>query len=470
MSSPAIKDLTQYYVSLLRPIFAGRKYIYVAEVDAIVMRAENEMATLGVEDMLFLVGNKGTSTGLIPSDLRVYSLNTTGINMVKATQQFEHAVTNLPNEVERQIDEWDPNRTGRWITPALLREFEFIAGRKKYGRRKPSWLAFEDKTLIDSFWKSLGVNHPSSQVINLCDPHIKTVNHSLDKGDGTVWSADNRDGNHGGTIGVRRVTSEADFISVQNELKKMADKVRISSFIEGIPLSIHGINFEDTTIVFRPIELITLRYRDRCEFLWGGCSSTFDPSLTDREYMRELAFTTGRALNREVGYLGPFSIDGILSESGFVPTELNCRLSAGFSTLTNRLPNFPLAPLCWTVMEHERLDYRPKTLETALLDWADSNRFSGSRVITNTPFSSVNQLFLTRDGSEFRQVRANETPTATVTYGPSPMGGIVFFQSLLSEDRRNQPTAPEVVRAIRFADATIGTDFGPLECATLTRT
>jgi len=468
MSLPTIIDLTQYYVSLLRPIFAGRKYIYIAEVDAIAVRAENEMASLGVEDMLFLVGNKGTSTDSIPPDLRVYSLNTTGVNMVKAAQRFEQAVTNLPNEVENQIDDWDQKRTARWITPAMLREFKLIAGRKKYGRRKPSWVAFEDKTKIDSFWRSIGVNYPSSQVISLSDPNIKTVNHSLDKGEGTVWSADNRDGNHGGTIGVRRVTSEADLISVRKELKKMANKVRISSFIEGIPLSIHGINFEDTTIVFRPIELITLRYRDSCEFLWGGCSSTFDPPLKDREYMQELAYTTGRALNREVGYLGPFSIDGILSESGFVPTELNCRLSGGFSTLTNGLTNFPLAPLCWTVMENEKLDYQARTLGTALLDWADSNRFCGGRVITTKSFDTVNQLLLTRDGSEFREVRDKETPTATLTYGPSPMGGIVFFQSLIKEDQRNQPTAPEIVRAIRFADATIGTDFGPLECATPT--
>ena len=301
MSLPAIIDLTQYYVSLLRPIFAGRKYIYVAEIDAIAVRAENEMAALGVEDMLFLVGNKGTSTYSIPPDLRIYSLNTTGVNMVKAAQRFEQAITDLPNEVESQIDDWDRKRTARWITPDILREFEIFSGRKKYGRRKPSWVAFEDKTTIDSFWKSLGVNYPSSQVINLRDPNIKRVNNSLDKGEGTVWSADNRDGNHGGTIGVRRVTSEADFISVQKELKKMANKVRISSFTEGIPLSIHGINFEDTTIAFRPIELITLRYRDSCEFLWGGCSSTFDPPLKDREYMQELAYTTGRALNREVG-------------------------------------------------------------------------------------------------------------------------------------------------------------------------
>ena len=89
-------------------------------------------------------------------------------------------------------------------------------------------------------------------------------------------------------------------------------------------------------------------------------------------------------------------------------------------------------------------------------------------VITTKSFDTVNQLLLTRDGSEFREVRDKETPTATLTYGPSPIGGIVFFQSLIKEDQRNQPTAPEIVRAIRFADATIGTDFGPLECATPT--
>ena len=469
MSTASIHELEQYYLRILRPLFAGRQFMYVTEIDVVAARANEQMSTLGVDDMMFLVGNKGTSGEPIPAHLKIHSLNTTGINMVESAQNFEQVLMDLSTELYSKIEEWDPGKKASWVTPVMLRELDLIAGRKKYGRRLPSWLSVENKTTIDAFWRSIGITSPPSTVVELTNPSVDSIAQSLDQGAGTVWSADNRDGIHGGTIGVRWVKSEKDVSSVRTELQEMANTVRIASFVEGIPMSIHGIVFSDTAIVFRPIELITLRYRDSSEFLWGGCSSNYDPPQRDREYMRELAALTGRELSKRVGYRGPFSIDGIMSKSGFVPTELNCRLSAGFNTLTFGLAGFPLAPLCWAIMEDVPLNYEARRLETALLHYADSNRVRGGRVITTTKFDRTKHISLVREGLEYREACDNDTATAAITYGPSPMGGIVFVKISENDERKNEPVANEVVRAIRFADERLGTHFGQLDCATIER-
>ena len=53
--------------------------------------------------------------------------------------------------------------------------------------------------------------------------------------------------------------------------------------------------------------------------------------------MRALARRVGAALRDQVGFRGSFSIDGVLAEEGFLPTELNPRLGAGMNTLAGAL-------------------------------------------------------------------------------------------------------------------------------------
>ena len=102
---------------------------------------------------------------------------------------------------------------------------------------------------------------------------------------------------------------------VVDELREFADQVRIAPFLEGVPMSIHGVVFPTSTAVFRPVELITLRYRERSRFLWGGCSTSYDPSDRDRVEMREVARRAGNALKENVNFRGPFSIDGVITET-----------------------------------------------------------------------------------------------------------------------------------------------------------
>ena len=172
----------------------------------------------------------------------------------------------------------------------------------------------------------------------------------------------------------------------------------------------------------------------------------------------------GAALRETVDYRGPFCIDGILTEDGYVPTEMNARVGAGLEPLVSGLPDLPLAPLCLAITQGETLDYRPELLERAVVEAADAHRTCAGWSVTPRAFDDSGTLDVVRDGDDYRERRAGEEPLGTIQYGPRGVGGLLRFVSQHAI-QRGSSAAPEVVRALRFADRALGTEFGELEAA-----
>ena len=465
MTNIDLQEATNYYRNLLSPLYANRKFIHIGEIDIGVAHTANLLTELGAAEPILLAGNRGTSSTPLSDDLRLHLLGVSGDDMVDSAKNFRDAVENLPSAIRTDINAWDPHGEAHWVCQGLLLEMDHIAGRSKYGRRKPSWTALEDKTTVDSLWDHLGIKRADSIVVNVNDPHLAEYARDLDRGRGTVWVPDNREGVHGGSVKVRWVRTTAELEATHSELRQIASQIRIMPFLEGVPVSIHCIVFPEGLSVLRPVELIVLRRTGEREFLWGGCSTGYDPSAQDRAYMREVARTTGEYLRTIVKYRGPISIDGILSEEGFLPTELNPRLSGGFAPLLIGLPDLPLAPLCWAAMEDEPLDYQPEYLETVIVQSADKRRHLRGHVVVSNPVNERETVSLRREGEDFYQADVDTTPDAKLTRGPSPLGAIYFLSLLNPSDGRGVRTAPELVRALRFTDRHLGTNFGGLESA-----
>lgn len=464
------EEATKYYCDLLRPIYKNRKLLHVAEVDVGMVGVVRVLERLGAATPLLIAGNQGTSATGFPSDLNLFTLGVAGgRDMVESTRFLEHSLGDLPIEAIKQIQRWDPKYEANWVCTGMLGEISIVAGRSKYGKRLPEWTAVENKTTIDNFWDSIGVSRAPSRVVSVSHQDIHRIASDLDEGRGTVWAADNRRGVHGGAIGIRWVKNNDEISSVVEELRDFAENVRIAPFLEGVPTSIHGVVFPQSVAVFRPVELITLRYREQSKFLWGGCSTSYDPSDQDRVDMREVARRAGKALREKVNFRGPFSIDGVITENGFMPTELNPRMSGGFGPLTKGLPDLPFAPLCWAAMEDENLDYKPDMLEQMIVQHADSERLLKGHVLTSRSFDETTEIELVRHGKEFWELRDDKVADATLTCGPSPAGGIIFLE--LNEETHTPGTlvAPEMVRALRFCDRALGTNFGSLDCAKAAR-
>ncbi len=291
---------------------------------------------------------------------------------------------------------------------------------------------------------------------------------ALDQGAGTVQVGDNREGFHGGASYLRWVTDERSAAGAARFFAEHCDRVRVMPFLEGIPCSVHGIVLPgpgDTsaTIAVRPMEMLVLRRPGDARLQYAGAGSYWDPPAADRDAMRALAVRVGDHLGATVGYRGVFTLDGILTEHGFRPTEINPRFGVALRPAGGA--DLPLYLLHCAAVEGEPIDWRPAELEALLIRRADGRRASRVGIMVSTPVAEARDLAVVAGEGEWREAAEGETPDARLALGPGPMGGYLWVA--LDPDRTpvGPSVAPRVQRACALADRVWGTGIGPLEPA-----
>jgi hypothetical protein len=286
----------------------------------------------------------------------------------------------------------------------------------------------------------------------------------MNRGSGTVWAGDAREGIHGGAHLIRWVRSDSDLSDALRFFSERCDRVRIMPFLEGIPCSIHGLVFPDDMVTIRPVELITLRPKDGTKFLYAGAATYWDPSDADREYMRAVARRVGEAYRAQVGP-GTFTVDGVMTEDGFRPTELNPRFGAGLSVMARGLPDLPLILICQALQGGEELDYRPRELEAMLVQGADTHRSGGGWTTMSKVERESREHTLSHIDGGYRLASPGEPADATLLIGPSNIGGFVRFTPEPTRMAIGGSVAPKVVAAFALADREFGTELGSLSAA-----
>ena len=464
-SSALAEEASAYYNDLLRPLFSSRKFLIAGPIAVGLGGLARRLNGLGAERPFLIAGSEGTGALPTPEEAELHVLGLASKDIIEEHRNLQHVIDDPPGELRRAIDAWDPDESASFIFASPLAASRTAAPRRPYGARPAAWAALEDKVRIDAFWDAAGVRRAPSRIVPADYEAVRRAATALDRGLGTVWAADARDGTHGGGLGLRWVRPGDDGRASYESLRGMADRVRVMPFLEGIPTSIHGIVFPDAVAVFRPVEMVVLRPADGDRLFYAGCATAFDPNPEDRASMRDAAYRAGKALRDTVGYRGPFGIDGILSEDGYVPTEMNARSGAGLAPLAAGLSDLPMAPLCLAIIQGEQLDYRPDLLEQSVVESADAHRTCAGWAVTSKTFDSSGVLEIVRDGDQYRESRSGEEPHGTFQFGPSVMGGFVRFVLHPTRIQRGSSTAPEVVRALRFADRELGTEFGELDAA-----
>jgi hypothetical protein len=368
-----------------------------------------------------------------------------------------------PARIQRAVDRFDPQGRARAAALFTMNHVTRAAGRRRFGGRPRRWLALEDKTRIETLWRAIGVRHAPSQIVAADLARLESAAARIDRGAGTVWAGDTTGGTHGGAQGTHWVTDVASGRRAARALAKRCRRVRVMPFLPGRPCSVHGLVLPGYTVVSRPVEMITLRPQGEASLRYAGAGTFWDPPDAERRRMRRVTRRVGEALRDRVGFRGPFTLDGVLTNEGFLPTEINARLGGATGSLLSGIPNLPYEWMCLAAIEGLELDWRPRKLERLLLQVADDRRAGRAIAILPARRSATEQHRLAPGAGGLRRARRRDEATSTLVLGPSSAGSYLGWFPDARSIPKGPAFAPRVVEALAWADRVLGTGIGPLE-------
>ena len=466
-------DLTRY-LAPLRSLVSGRRVVFVGEVATGFTSTAELVRELGASDVLIIaLARRGV--GALPdpevATTRVFHAEV-GPGAMDGIRATEQRIANPSPEVLDVLRSFDSQRTAL-VVGTFLNTQPYLDGRAFLSHRRPEWLALEDKTVVDTLWDGVGLAHAPSVIATVERRALANASSGLDDGDGVVWSGDAKEGFNGGAEYVRWIRGVDDFDDALAFFSQRCDTVRVMPFLDGIPCSIHGIVFPDYVAVFRPVEMITLRrsVRDSVHgaFAYAGCASYFDPDPDIREAMRDAARTVGAHLRSAVSYRGAFTIDGVATRDGFLPTELNPRFGAGLATLFGSTPSLPIVLLNDAISAGVDLGIDPRAFETKLLTIADAQRWGGTWKAVPTanvvPVTDRGLVFESA-ATSWRWAREGEAVDATVSSVQEATNARIRLTFRPEHTQVGPSVAPLAAAFWRFADANLGTNVGPVSAAT----
>lgn len=454
----------EHYAGIFRSVVGGRKWIVATDVAAGATGMVAWLREHGAPDPFVVAGSRGT--GELPDvrDENVVMLDTTGASIMEAIRSFHEAAhAPLPPAAQRRLDEWDPGEDAK-VFASFLDDDRPIGGRAQFGARPPAWLALEDKTMVDALWDKLGIQRAAMGIFDLDARSLGRALADLDEGAGVVVTGDNRLGWHGGADLIRVVKVPADIEPALEYLGPRSHRARVMPYLEGIPCSIHGVVFADHVVTVRPVEMVVLYEPAHRRFRYGSAASTWEPPPADTAYMREVAVRVGTHLRAEHGYRGAFTIDGVMSRTGFLPTELNPRAGAGLRAVATESPN-PFA-LHTVLVAGVEADWWPRELEE---HWRTNSREPrGGRGLTTVRrrFTQTDELPVRFSDGAWCVVEDGDQANGTLTRGPAGSGGVIFIEFDPGVVEQGRSAAPVVAAGFALADGLWGTNIGPLEPAT----
>jgi hypothetical protein len=361
-----VSGVIKYYKDILRSIFLGKKVIVIAPKPERVRRTVAQLLAYGARSPLVLSTEQGGEVVGAQSEV----IRTRPGGPDATIQQFAWAratATRLADPdaaLSRVVDEYDPHR--RALVYGLPEcTMDTLLNRRRYGWSRPEWRRYEDKTLIDTCWERWGVPHGNSCVVRADAAAVATAQSHINEGAGVVLAGDAKNGFHGGAVAVRFARTNEQLSNGISFLSRFCDFVRVMPFYEGIPVSIHAIVFNKEVAVFRPMELLVFR-RPAGQFVFTGTSTFWQLPEDDEEGIRDVARLAGQAMRSESGYRGAFAIDGIVTKTGFIPTEINARLASGIGDGIPE-PELPLEMLARTGQEEDGIDFRAAELERIVI-------------------------------------------------------------------------------------------------------
>ena len=449
------KAAETWWARALRSVVGGRRVILAGSVAAAWTEHLPILRDAGATDLL-VVATEGAGVGPLPDVPTVVVTPPAGLPLMDRIHFANRSLEQPSPRVVEALTEFDPDRTAV-VIGTFLNTASHLDGRPFLAYRHAEWIALEDKVVVDAFWDRAGVERQPSVVVPLAD--AAEAFPSLDRGHGTVWAADARDGFHGGAEHTHWVIDELSATRARAALAAHCDQVRVMPFVDGVPCSIHGIVLPDGVAVLRPVEMIVLRriLEDSSrEFFYAGCATFWDPADDVRTQMVDVARRVGEQLRAEVDFKGTFTVDGVAAPDGFWPTELNPRFGAGINTIARAGGEIPILLINEVVGSGLPLGISAAELERELVSLADAHRGGGTwKPGLSSPVAVEDRPAVFESGG-WRWASNGDDPAAVagmVTAGD----GIVRCRYVPGPTPVGPSTGAQAAAFWRFAAAELGT-------------
>ncbi len=410
----------------------GKKWIIVPDAAAGATPLVDQMREWEPAGIMIVAAVEGV--GDLPKADRIRYTRATGDTVMLGIRANNAAIENPDLDLLAAVDDFDPEHQALVVGPGFSREATLV-GRPVYGARPQKWWALEDKTIVDQLWDDAGVRRAPSAIVPVAEAPDAATELASDLG--TVWVADNSEGWHGGGEYARWVRSADDVAPALAWFTEHAIEVRVMPFLDGIPCSIHGFVTREGVAVLRPIEMVILRDAVRPEFVYAQAANYWDPPVAVQEAMRAAARGVGGLLSDRYGYLGGFGIDGVCTADGFLPTELNPRLSIGHG-LHSRAADLPLEAMERMQTEGD-LEIEAAMLEETLVGAAAVSR-RGGLLLPLTGDHAPDKVGVRFGDGRAIAVDPEDECDATVEIGTAVMGSIIIVR--LDPDRT--PVGPSI--------------------------
>jgi hypothetical protein len=443
-----------WWTEPLRRAVAGRRVVLAGAKAAYWTEHVDLLRRVGAEEFL-VIATEGRGAGSVPDVPTVVVDPPSGSSVMEQIHAADRTLAEPPTPILDALHEFDPQRDAL-VVGTFLSTVTHLDGRPLLASRRPKWVALEDKVVVDSFWDRAGVERQPFAVVALAD--AERAASRLDRGDGTVWAADARDGFHGGAHGTVWVADGPSRTAALRRLAPMCERVRVMPFVEGIPCSIHGIVLPDGVAVLRPVEMVTLRRGH--DLVYSGCATYWDPPTDVREQMRSIARSVGHQLAREVGFRGAFTVDGVAADDGFWPTELNPRFGAGIMTIA-RGTGIPMVLLNDLIVAGHDIGRTASEVERDVVTAGDAQRGGGTWRAGLEVDADVVARAARFDGSAWSWTESDGAAAGQVT------AGVDFVRCVY--DQASTPigpsTGPRAAAFWNFAAEEFGADIGGLTAA-----
>ena len=436
------------FESQILPYLLEHKIILAFAHERAIQRTADALEQLGVPKKQ-LFGLIGQSPHAERSGL---DIPCTVVELPECTLAFElrayhNALQQIGETQQADIDAFDPECQAI-VMGAFWFELSSVAGRRVFGQRQPSWILYEDKCAVSLIWDRANIVQAKSEIIPaLC----------LREGPPEGWnypfvlSGDSLNGITGGGSHVRAIHSIEQLEAHRPFFESDCSQLRLMEYIDGISCSIHGMVVDNVVLSSIPIEMVVVPRTDG-KFMYMGASTHWEPTPSEQAHLQETVRKVGHALREEADFRGTFTLDGVLKNGQFYPTEINTRAGAGIFALYSE------SHTLYYLLDLMLKDGQPSDLDiSALQDWmyttADSNRstraWGGAEIDGECPNETHS---LTFQAGKWLRIDDGAEGATTLSISEGPTGAFMMLAISSETLTRGELLNPYVQAAMEYCD------------------